>query len=53
MRLEMLVLLFEAGDVVSWEDSPLSSPLVVGREDDLPRPPARLQGSVWSEDVPG
>ena len=52
-ELKMLVLLFEAADVVSREDSPLSSPLVVDREDDLARPPARLQDSGGSEDVPG
>ena len=48
-----LLELQEAGDVVGWEDSPLSRPLVVEREDDLTRPPARLQGSVGPDDVPG
>ena len=49
----MVCWLSEAGDVVGWEDSGLSQPVLEDRIDELSGPPAGLQQGGGQEDVAG
>ena len=49
----MVCWLSETGDVVCWEDSGQSPPVVEDRIDELSGPPAGLQEGGGQEDVPG